>query len=460
MVAFALRADGWYLRSDIIWQKPNPMPESVTDRPTKAHEYIFLLAKGQSRSTTISFFDLNPEFVHLDTDLLSQNSYVGCTYLCVKLASSIFQLAQEKSNLSLPPFYSEKWKQRFECRNSDLISSLPTEDRLTCNAAWFLNGNTSTKEFLCQIHSLWTDLSETDHLLICGGPTKMALSPAVFLDGDAAIAVNHSGKVSKIDILHGLVIDTVPTTCKYFYDSEAIKEDAVYKDTTRESKKRGEFSGKTNNLPGREAFRAFTATRNKRSVWTVTTAPYRDAHFATFPPALITPAILAGSSSVGCCPHCGAPWERQVEKVFKGAADLDYKDAGAGRGTRSHSGGGSWAKWKAEHPDIDLGFIPTCKCEPHTPIPCVVLDPFAGSGTTGQVAMENGRSACLIELNPSYLPLISKRCRPADHRRVSEAFSKTLIISASATLTTWEGRATSLSDSARLIVEIWAKKPS
>jgi DNA modification methylase len=47
-VAFALQADGWYLRSDIIWAKPNPMPESVTDRPTKSHEYIFLLSKSQT----------------------------------------------------------------------------------------------------------------------------------------------------------------------------------------------------------------------------------------------------------------------------------------------------------------------------------------------------------------------------------------------------------------------------
>jgi DNA modification methylase len=46
-VAFALQADGWYLRSDIIWSKPNPMPESVTDRPTKAHEYLFLLTKSE-----------------------------------------------------------------------------------------------------------------------------------------------------------------------------------------------------------------------------------------------------------------------------------------------------------------------------------------------------------------------------------------------------------------------------
>jgi len=46
-VAFALRSAGWYLRSDIIWHKPNPMPESVTDRPTKSHEYIFLMSKSQ-----------------------------------------------------------------------------------------------------------------------------------------------------------------------------------------------------------------------------------------------------------------------------------------------------------------------------------------------------------------------------------------------------------------------------
>src|SRR3990167_6418846 len=52
MVAFALRADGWYFRQDIIWHKPNPMPESVTDRCTKAHEYIFLMSKS-----AIYYFD-------------------------------------------------------------------------------------------------------------------------------------------------------------------------------------------------------------------------------------------------------------------------------------------------------------------------------------------------------------------------------------------------------------------
>lgn len=62
-VAFALRADGWYLRSDIIWHKPNPMPESVTDRPTKSHEYLFLLSKSERY-----FYDADAIAEPLDSD--------------------------------------------------------------------------------------------------------------------------------------------------------------------------------------------------------------------------------------------------------------------------------------------------------------------------------------------------------------------------------------------------------
>ena len=127
MVAFALRADGWWLRQDIIWHKPNPMPESVTDRCTKSHEYVFLLSKSPS----------------------------------------------------------------------------------------------------------------------------------------------------------------------YFYDHEAIKEPA--ESSERPSVARGGFGGKTADLVGREAFRAVTDTRNKRSVWTVATKPYGGAHFAVFPTELIEPCVLAGS---------------------------------------------------------------------------------------------------------------------------------------------------------------------
>ena len=56
------------------------------------------------------------------------------------------------------------------------------------------------------------------------------------------------------------------------------------------------------------------------------------------------------------------------------------------------------------------GWQPTCECEDTEIIPCTVCDPFAGSGTTGEVALELGRSAILIELNEKYLPLIDRRC--------------------------------------------------
>src|SRR6185312_16013397 len=67
-VAFALQADGWYLRSDIIWHKPNPMPESVTDRPTKSHEYVFLLSKA--------------EHYHYDADAIAEPLASGTIARC------------------------------------------------------------------------------------------------------------------------------------------------------------------------------------------------------------------------------------------------------------------------------------------------------------------------------------------------------------------------------------------
>lgn len=175
MLAFALRADGWYLRQDIIWSKPNPMPESVRDRCTKAHEYIFLFSKA--------------ERYHFDSDAIKEPV----------ATSSISRLAQDLGNQ----------------RGSDQVP-----------------GKTN-------------------------GPMK---------------AVGN-----------------------------------------------GE-------------------TRNKRSVWNVTTRPYKGAHFATFPPDLIEPCVLAGSR-----------------------------------------------------------------------VGDVVLDPFMGSGTTAQVAIQHGRQYLGCELNEEYKQLQTER---------------------------------------------------
>lgn len=180
MLAFALRADGWYLRQDIIWHKPNPMPESVRDRCTKAHEYIFLMSKS--------------ERYYFDSEAMQEPA------------------------------------------------------------------------------------------LGAGGPKTKDRGPGNW----------------------------------------GVKEIGLPGERTNH----GRSCGMAN---GRE-------TRNRRSVWTVATRPYKGAHFATFPPALIEPCILAGSR----------PGD-------------------------------------------------------------IVLDPFMGSGTTAQVALQHGRQYLGCELNPEYNALQQER---------------------------------------------------
>lgn len=254
-VAFALQADGWYLRSDIIWAKPNLMPESVTDRPTKAHEYIFLLTKKQ----------------------------------------------------------------------------------------------------------------------------------------------------------------------KYFYDAEAIKEDAMsngprgenlYNDT-----KKGPHGGKERWKGDRKNDWAKNG-RNKRSVWTVATRPYPEAHFATFPPKLIEPCILAGTSP-RACEICSAPWERVVERIGgpKGDPTKEFgrcstTEAMQATGRTGRVGGATLAAAYAKYGYLEIkttGWQPTCTCQNEGKGRCIVLDPFAGSGTTNLVAQTLGRDSIYIDRSKKYLNMALKR---------------------------------------------------
>jgi DNA modification methylase len=275
MVAMALQADGWYLRQDIIWSKPNPMPESVTDRCTKAHEYLFLLTKS-------------PRYFY-DAEAIREPHDITC------------------------------WSGK-----GDKASNNP----------------------------------------VTGG---------------------------------------------------SLQEGIKWTVATRNYNPAG---------------------RNRRSVWTVATAPYPEAHFATYPPDLIKPCILAGTSAKGCCAKCGAPWERIVEERRHNTSAPNSREGiqrpyGAGHGgleSRGRSAG--WRERPADE-TVTLGWQPTCDCKdlsdgvtkgedmhckpsggsaPPSQIPCTVLDPFAGSGTTGQVALELGRKAILIELNPKYVELIRQRC--------------------------------------------------
>lgn len=205
MIAFALRSDGWYLRQDIIWHKPNPMPESVKDRCTKAHEYVFLLSKSAK-------YYYNHEAIKEDATT-NENRPDGV------VRNRIYEYDSKRNNN--PEAYLGNPDQSFRGQK--------TKGKVPIN----------------------------------GMPQR-----------------------------HG---EDIPTSRK----------------------------------------------RNKRSIWTVNTKPYSEAHFAVFPDDLIKPCVLAGSKKGG-----------------------------------------------------------------------VVLDPFFGSGTTGEVAIRAGRKFIGVELNPEYVEMATKRLSP------------------------------------------------
>ncbi len=248
-VALALQADGWWLRSDIIWAKPNPMPESVTDRPTSAHEHVFLLTKAAR--------------YYYDADAVREEA------ITVDMRR---------------PYGSE--------------------------GAWQLDGRPT----------------EQRH----GGEPRKVKVPGGWDRGEGA---------------HGTIHRDGRTSAEY--------QEAVVK-----------------------------AGRNLRNVWTIATAPYADAHFATFPPELAERCIKAGTSERGCCAHCAAPW---VRMQARSAPDFAAKRGLIGK--------------------TDSGWSQSCACPPSDPVPCVMLDPFCGAATALLVASRLGRNAVGVELNSDYVKL-------------------------------------------------------
>lgn len=138
------------------------------------------------------------------------------------------------------------------------------------------------------------------------------------------------------------------------------------------------------------------AGRNIRTVWTIATRPYAKAHYAVWPETLVEPMILASTSARGCCPQCGAGWRRVVERTgHKNGREPAHVPGNSA--TKTDSTG-----WKPTAVATNA-WEPSCDCNAGEPIPCTVLDPFAGSGTTGRVAVRHRRAAILCDISGEYL---------------------------------------------------------
>ncbi len=210
---------------------------------------------------------------------------------------------------------------------------------------------------------------------------------------------------------------------KYYYDREAIAEPVKTSSLERPNRA---VSNDHKNLdakglpPGNSTHslhkaRAngdsydMPATKNKRTVWTIPAKGFADAHFATFPEDLIEPMILAGCPPV-VCKQCGSPHTRIIETVFVPQEDVSIERGIKGApGQKPQYEDNQWdGVPRGSNRTKTTGWQPTCKCAAGTE-PGRVLDMFMGSGTTGLVAMKNGRNYLGCDLNADYVKMAQDR---------------------------------------------------
>jgi DNA modification methylase len=197
---------------------------------------------------------------------------------------------------------------------------------------------------------------------------------------------------------------------KYYFDNEAIKEDAKYPQSPNSpqsiKKGQGEFGMDTRG--GLSKIGAL-AKRNKRSVWTITTKTFKGAHFATFPKDLIEPCVLAGCPEKVCV-QCSEPYKLKVDikripRWELSPNDPRYRPSKYENAHDSLNGNTRHSVTETK----PLGLEKQCDCQTNETKGGTVLDPFGGSGTTGIVAASHNRNAILLELNAEYIELAKAR---------------------------------------------------
>jgi DNA modification methylase len=424
-VAFALQADGWYLRSDIIWSKLNPMPESVRDRPTKSHEMIFLLTKspryfwdaeavreGVGESAIVVASDLQDERLILGQDFGSEEAAAQRAHVPVsplhhdrhilqvgiRLASAILDRSQGKDEFGLSALDAEVWQERGGNGTSAGSVGVPVMRRATAQATRFADGDISPKEFLREIDRLCVALPDGDDLKELCIVAGLAATPAIELinaDGNGTVRVNDASEIGQLQLIHNEKYTSQDTRSS----EKRIKTKVPGGwDTAPGSHNTIHRTGRTEAEYVETELRG---GRNIRSVWTIATAPFAEAHFATFPPALAERCIKAGTSEKGCCGACGAP----LVRVTENESTTRQTFAGS-NGQQEHPPGVSHTLVPIRRETT--GWQPSCTCGADVK-PCVVLDCFGGAGTVSLVSERLGRDSIYIDLSPTYAEMARKR---------------------------------------------------
>lgn len=370
-VAFALRGDGWYLRRDVVWSKANPMPESVRDRPTSAHEFVFLLSPSEDY-----FYDL--EATKEPASPLTNPRGHG---------------VNPKALMKPKP---GGWDMEREGRGPK---------RWATPAGW--------------------NTGPGGHETVAGRYPRDPKRPRNKQNESFSGAVR--GPVRERNVRSVWEADEPWAIWEWLLDQA---EDGMERRLVE------------------RLFERYFASDDVPDVWKIATEAFPAAHFATFPQDLVVPCILAGTSARGCCPTCGAPWRRLVDRRTENCSNA------ARAGTTIRGKGHVSSQVRAGH-DVrngptsvtaTIGWQPTCnhydtryrtdlpqarqlrkrKQRQQTgdwwrrarrrpgrddwpTVPAVVLDPFAGSGTTLAVARRLGRAGVGLDLQPEYLELIRRR---------------------------------------------------
>jgi DNA modification methylase len=385
-VAFALQADGWYLRSAVTWCKKAPMPESVTDRPSSATEMVFLLTK-----TARYYYDA--EAVRTETGANLRNYWVlgPQPYPMVPIVRSEVVGADAVGGDI----------RRTGSRGCPLHGGRPVPAATAPDdgrASPSLDGSRSPDTFghpepgRLREHAPTAPLPDADS---AGGSSDWTPLPY-----EPAATLHSSGSHRTVP---------APATSRSYTPSDGSPvrtgDTSASPDDGEPSPHTSESSIGPDEMGARSPERSSSRTADTSSC----TCTYRRyttssvSHFAVFPPALVEPCVKAGTSERGVCPECGAPWERVVERrpATPGQAPGYNRDSGARNdGDRA----GHWTDAEV----ITSGWRPSCAHDAE-PVPATVLDPFAGSGTVGVVANKLSRRAILIDLNPEYLEQIERR---------------------------------------------------